>query len=103
MSITIIRPTTKEVQGRHEVEAGTSIGSESRPLKTRLRELESILADGSNVTLLRDWEGTAYAMIDGDDRFDTLCLLDDGRVGYGGVNLPVFYASVAEYMEAEGV
>ncbi|HET7416190.1 MAG TPA: hypothetical protein VFJ61_00980 [Solirubrobacterales bacterium] len=103
MSITTYRPTTNEVQRKYEVEGGTSIGHESPRLKERLRELESLLTDGSRVTLLRGWEGTAYALIAGDERFDSLCFLDDGRVGYGSVNLPAFYPTVAEYLEAGGV
>lgn len=100
MSIKIERPTTAEVQGRMEDGDGTAIGRESRRLKERLRELESVLKDGSTITLARDWEGTAYALIEGDDRFDVLCILDDGRVGYGGVTQPAMYPTVADYLEA---
>lgn len=100
MNITITRPTTAEVQGKHELEDGTAIGAESPQLKARISELEGILKDGASIRLVRDWEGIAYAQIDGDDRFFALCLLDDGRVGYGGINHPAFHPTVAAYLEA---
>lgn len=102
-TLTIKRPTTAEVRGRHEVEDGTSIGSESRQLKKRITELAGVLADDATITLLRDQEGTAFVLVSGDDRFLSLCILDDGRVGYGGLNHPTFYPTVQAYMEAEDV
>ena len=47
------------------------------------------------LTLARDWEGCVFGVVDGPDPdLDVLAFTTDGRVGYGGVNMP-------NYMPAE--
>jgi hypothetical protein len=99
-SVTIIKPTTAELRERYEDDEISGVGKESRRLQERIRELTELLPKGATISLSRNWEGDVHANIDGDDRFDVLCILDDGRVGYGGINLPEFFPTVADYLEA---
>lgn len=95
-------PTPAELVACYDAEEDEfkAIGRPSKKLKTRIDELVTTLKDGAEVTLYRDWEGMACAVIEGDDRFESLYLTDEGRVAWGGINLPEFYDTVAEYLEA---
>lgn len=80
----------------------------ARPTPAMLRtfaDLAEILPEDVTLTVCRDWEGCPVGIFSGDDAQraalagigDVLAFTADGRIGTGGVNLPRYYRSVAQY------
>lgn len=91
-------PTTEELRKRfpedEELEGGFGPDDLTTGQKARLRELPD-----DTITIFANWEGTICASLENDDLY-MLNLLDDGRVGFGGINQPVFYNTVDELRES---
>lgn len=99
---TIVRPSTEEIRVMFDGdEDSTAINGCSAGEAKAIADLDEIVSDDATITLFRDYEGFACAMIEGDDRFYSLYITASGRVGYGGVNQPEYFASVAEYLAAQ--
>jgi hypothetical protein len=82
-----------------ELDEVSPLGEMPRQMDERHKELAGILPDAI-LTIARDWEGMPFAMVDGQSGpFDVLALTEDGRVGFGGINLPVFFDSFEELLE----
>jgi hypothetical protein len=68
------------------------------PVLRTLAELATVVTGA--ITLARDFEGCLFALVeDASGPFDVLALTDDGRIGFGGVNLPTYFESVAQLIE----
>lgn len=74
------------------------LGEMPAGMAERMQEIERLMPE-AKLTIARDWEGCAFAMVEGDERFDCFALSDDGQIGMGGVNLPVYFGSLAELIE----
>jgi hypothetical protein len=102
--LTVLTPDDSEVATLYpEDEDAKGIGPLPAGIQARLDELGRLLERDTTITLIRDWEGSAYGLGDaeGDPRFEVLAFTEDGRVGYGGVNHPAYYDSFAEWLAAE--
>lgn len=99
----VITPNAKQLPGYFpeaaELDEISPLGEMPRQLDERLKELAGIRPDAI-VTLARDWEGCIFALVDGEaGPFDVLAFTEDGRVGFGGINLPVYFDSFEELLE----
>jgi hypothetical protein len=65
----------------------------------RLEELRGLIDTDTTVTLARDWEGCAFAIVEGDERFDVLAFTDAGEVGHGGINHPLYFDTFAALLQ----
>jgi hypothetical protein len=77
-----------------EDEGAKGIGSMPDGITERLEELGGLIDTDTTITLVRDWEGCTFGIVDGDERFEVLAFTEDGRVGQGGVNQPAYLDSV---------
>jgi hypothetical protein len=103
-ALTVLTPDDSEVTTLFpEDEDAKGLGPLPPGIQARLEELGERIERDTTITLFRDWEGNAFGLSDpeGDPRFDVLAFTDDGRVGYGGVNQPAYFDTVAEWCDAE--
>lgn len=82
---------------------GIETAAEASPLGTvddsrfwgAVNVISGYIGPNRTLTLARDWEGCVFGLVDGPDPdFDVLAFTHDGKVGYGGINMP-------NYMPAE--
>lgn len=53
--------------------------------------LRNVIDDQHTLTLARDWEGCIFGLLDPASNYgDVFAFTEDGRVGLGGVNQPVY-------------
>ena len=89
----------------------TPLGEMPPRLRERLDELANYLPADATVTLARDYERCVFGMVDYPEGythrdsdypgFDVLAFGENGNIGYGGVNVPQMFATVAELVDAD--
>jgi hypothetical protein len=87
---------------------GIDHGANPTPAMLRtLADLAQLLPDDVTLTVCRDWEGMPIGVFDrpGDAEragqygvSDIVALTNSGRIGAGGINLPLYFDSVVEYI-----
>jgi hypothetical protein len=86
-----------------EEEEPRSIGAVPDRIQARLEELRQTIDRDTTITLSRNREGCAFGLVDdhGDPRFEVLAFTEDGRVGHGGINQPLYHERIAELCAAD--
>jgi hypothetical protein len=72
-----------------------ALGDATPAIYHTLADLMGVVDPNATITVFRDWEHFPLAVIDGDDRFWSFYITDNGRIGEGGVNQPRYFDSVA--------
>ena len=69
------------------------------PVQERLDEITERFPNVV-ITLGRDWEKCIFGLVEGtENALEILAFTDDGRVGYGGVNLPIYHDTIPDYLD----
>jgi hypothetical protein len=78
---------------------------EARPVSTlstgeaaRLAEADAVLT--GSAFACRDWEGFLIVVADASECFDILSITGNGRIGYGGINMPRYFNTLAEVLDS---
>jgi hypothetical protein len=101
-----VTPTTDELRAKMpDDEDVRGIGEMPTALERTVDDLIDHLDERDEhdavVTLGRDWEGMPFGIVSGvNGPWDVLAFTDTGRIGLGGINLPRYYDSVAELVDA---
>jgi hypothetical protein len=102
--LTVQTPDDSEVTRLFpEDDDAKGIGPVPPGIQARLDELGQVIERDTTITLFRDWEGCAFGIPDAeaDPRFEAIAFTEDGRVGHGGVNQPVYHDSIAKLLAAD--
>jgi hypothetical protein len=78
----------------------TEVGDVPEPVEQRLTELRQTVTQRTVVTLARDFENCIVALVQGDERFESLFFTEDGRIAYGGINQPAYFPTLADLLDA---
>lgn len=89
------------------VDDGADHGARPTPAMLRtLADLAELLPDDVTLTVCRDWEGCPIGVLGQGDAEraaqygvgDVIAFTNAGHVGTGGINMPVYFDSVAQYV-----
>lgn len=97
--LTVDFPDTLAAREAFTDDEMTEFGPLYGPLLARLRELHELIEQDTTITLARDRENCIFGLVLGDRRFDVLAFTEDGRVGHGGVNQPVYFHTFSELLD----
>lgn len=104
----LIIPTTDEATNEafsvyDEENEMHALGNATPAVYRTLGDLLGAVAPEAIVTVGRDWERFVVADVQGDDRFFAFYISERGRIGFGGVNQPVYYDTVSEMLASAEV
>lgn len=92
--------TAAEANERYGVDPAEEFYRDVNTLtKGEQRVIDALEDEGvTEVVLTRNWENILYATVEHGD-LDSLCIMADGHVGLGGINLPALYPTLEEFLE----
>jgi hypothetical protein len=81
---------------------GIDHGANATPAMLRtIADLAEAFGEHATLEVMRDWEGCGVIVADDPSQQhigDIFAITDLGHIGHGGVNMPRYYASVAELL-----
>jgi hypothetical protein len=91
-----------EAHERSGAEDSHAVGELTPAMERTLAELAERLPATTTLYVARDWERCYFALVeDTESRFplgDVFALMTQGAIGHGGVNIPRYYDTVAEFI-----
>lgn len=96
----IYMPDAAEILAACPDDEAFTMGPIPDALQATLDDLLDVLPASATVSLMRDWEHCPVAMVTGANGLDVLALTERGRIGFGGVNMPAYFDSVKDFLNA---